>query len=146
MELWSQRQTPNYRYAQQSYWTPNPTETPSLPPGVISASEALEKMQRKRPQRRRRPRPTRMRAQASHQHKKSTKPKEDPNVVFFPTSQTGDSEAKCQDFDSQGNGFNAFAFLSFLLTVFNAVRYINCIVKKLDKTFTIIHTMSETEF
>ena len=50
---------------------------------------------------------------------------EDPNVVFFPTSQDPNSgSASCQDSDAQGSGFNVFAFLSFLLSVFNAVSVI----------------------
>ena len=48
---------------------------------------------------------------------------EKPNVVFFPTSQD-DSAAQCQDQAAQGSGFNVFAFLSFLLSVFNAIRYV----------------------
>ena len=120
MEAWSQRQP----HGQHSIWMGSiaGTEAPeTLPPGVLSASEALSKMQRKRPLRRRRPRPSRMRAQASHS-KSQKSGEDDPNVVFFPTSQSDSAEAQCQDFDAQGNGFNAFAFLSFLLTVFNAVR------------------------
>ena len=86
--------------------------------GILTASEALQKIQPRR--RRKRPRPVQVVAQET-----KAKPDEDkPQVVFFPTSGDQDSEAAatCQDHDAQGSGFNAFAFLSFLLSVFNAVR------------------------
>ena len=50
---------------------------------------------------------------------------ESPRVVFFPTGDSQGAEAaKCQDHAAQGNQFNIFAFLAFMLSVFNAVRYI----------------------
>ena len=65
---------------------------------------------------------SRISAQASHTQA-SAKSEEKPQVVFFPTSQDENSDpAKCQDAEAQGNGFNAFAFLGFLVSVFNAVR------------------------
>ena len=47
------------------------------------------------------------------------------NLFLISGSQGENSDpAKCQDAAAQGSGFNAFAFLSFLLSVFNAVRYV----------------------
>mgnify|MGYP001500140012 CR=1 FL=1 len=45
------------------------------------------------------------------------------NLFLTSGSQGENSDpAKCQDAAAQGSGFNAFAFLSFMVTVFNAVR------------------------
>ena len=45
------------------------------------------------------------------------------NLSLISGSQGENSDpAKCQDAAAQGSGFNAFAFLSFMVTVFNAVR------------------------
>ena len=45
------------------------------------------------------------------------------NLFLNSGSQGENSDpAKCQDAAAQGSGFNAFAFLSFMVTVFNAVR------------------------
>ena len=130
MEIWSQSH--NYHFPQnnhfaRSQWNQSPkTEPEPFQTGVLSASDALQKIQRKnRPRIRNRKRPiSRMSAQASSSHGTSSKSEaEKPQVVFFPTSQDENSDpAKCQDADAQGNGFNAFAFLSFLVSVFNAVR------------------------
>ena len=52
---------------------------------------------------------------------------DNPRVVFFPTNQgTLSSSNVCQDdVGSNGhNSFNTFAFLSFALTIFNAMRYV----------------------
>ena len=51
---------------------------------------------------------------------------DNPRVVFFPTNQGAlSSSYVCQDdVASRGQtGFNTFAFLSFALTIFNAMRY-----------------------
>ena len=42
-------------------------------------------------------------------------------VVFFPAADPGDRGAVCQDDAASGFGFNTFAFLSFVLTVVNAI-------------------------
>ena len=65
-------------------------------------------------------------------NKQAEKKKDDsqPQVVFFPTTNGGQggetgqgtAAAKCQDHAAQGNQFNIFAFLAFMLSVFNAVR------------------------
>ena len=51
---------------------------------------------------------------------------EQPKVVYFPANQGPSAiEAVCQDDISIGStqmGFNTFAFLSFVLTIFNAMR------------------------
>ena len=50
---------------------------------------------------------------------------DNPRVVFFPTNQGAlSSNNVCQDDKSSKaqSGFNTFAFLSFALTIFNAMR------------------------
>ena len=51
---------------------------------------------------------------------------DNPRVVFFPNNHGTLDENVCHDSDaSKGqSGFNTFAFLSFALTIFNAMRYI----------------------
>ena len=117
----------NANFGTSAFWTPNtPVLRPKVQSRVLSASDALQKIQRKKRPRiriRNNKRPSsRISAQASHSHE-SKKSEEKPQVVFFPTSQDQNSDsAKCQDAEAQGNGFNAFAFLGFLVSVFNAVR------------------------
>ena len=50
---------------------------------------------------------------------------DNPRVVSFPTNHGKSSNNVCHDdVASQGQtGFNTFAFLSFALTIFNAMRY-----------------------
>ena len=49
---------------------------------------------------------------------------DDPQIVFFPSTQGGSSSNACQDaISTKGqSGFNTFAFLSFSLTIFNVMR------------------------
>ena len=51
---------------------------------------------------------------------------DNPRVVFFPSNHGTLDKTVCHDNDaSKGqSGFNTFAFLSFALTVFNAMRYV----------------------
>ena len=51
---------------------------------------------------------------------------DNPRVVFFPNNHGTLDKNVCHDSDaSKGqSGFNTFAFLSFALTIFNAMRYI----------------------
>ena len=51
---------------------------------------------------------------------------DEPRIVFFPANREASSTNVCQDeVSSKGQtGFNTFAFLSFALTIFNAMRYI----------------------
>jgi hypothetical protein len=101
--------------------------------GIITAVEAMERLKRRR--RRRRPVHRRrhrngsgplMTMAASNSQVKTKGNEEEPRVVFFPTGGSeADEAASCQDSAAQGSGFNAFAFMGFLLSVFNAVRYAN---------------------
>ena len=129
MELWSQsyNSPPINHFGTSHFRTPTTYKTePPIRTGVLSASDALQKIQRrKRPRirvRNNKRHPPRISAQASHSGP-SKESEEKPQVVFFPTTQDENSDpAKCQDAEAQGNGFNAFAFLGFLVSVFNAVR------------------------
>ena len=51
---------------------------------------------------------------------------DNPRVVFFPNNHGTLDKNVCHDNDaSKGqSGFNTFAFLSFALTIFNAMRYV----------------------
>ena len=50
---------------------------------------------------------------------------DNPRIVFFPTNQGTHSTDICQDDVSTNkhSSFNTFSFLSFALTIFNAIRY-----------------------
>ena len=50
---------------------------------------------------------------------------EEPQVVFFPTGETDTGTGGCQDATTGGGGFNTFAFMSFLMTGFNAVSVVS---------------------
>lgn len=65
---------------------------------------------------------------------KYTSPDEKPRIVFFPSNQAASSNNVCQDEISSNRetGFNTFAFLSFTLTIFNAIRYIYNICDKIN--------------
>ena len=110
-------------------------EKHEAPSRIISAQDAIARLRRRNSRQRRnkwsRRRPklqpesrTSSRDLAAS-HSSGSQNEEEPNVVFFPTGQEGDPGVTCQDGAVQGGGFNTFAFLGFLLSVFNAVRCVS---------------------
>ena len=107
---------------------PSALEPPAIfPQGrIITAWEAIQRL---------RSAPTSLSAEAHLKGSKASSQPEDspPQVVFFPTTNGGPggeeagpgtaaAASKCQDHAAQGNQFNIFAFLAFMLSVFNAIR------------------------
>jgi hypothetical protein len=80
----------------------------------MSADEAYSKLKEET-----NPKPE-VAAAASEYSSESEAEEKSPSVVFFPAGAGG--PGSCDDEAAAGAGFNTFAFLSFLLTAFNAIR------------------------